>query len=105
MVDSSVAELDKPFWLLKLPCKRGLNWDVELVPTGIEAGKGTANIVAIEEIKVPAGVYKTVCVEVKMTFLGEKRELKTWYAAGVGKIKDEREGRIEVLKSITIPIK
>jgi hypothetical protein len=81
---------DKPVCLLKLPPKKGDTWPVEVKASG-ETLKGTFKVDE-EEIKVPAGTYKTFASALKQD--SEKSATPAvgctyYFAAGVGIVKQE----------------
>jgi hypothetical protein len=91
--DGSVTThpMDPPIWVLQLPAEPGARWFAGAqVPNGarisFEAGKP-------ERVKVPAGEYDTIPVE--MTAWQEGRDgliprgasFRVWYAPGIGTVK------------------
>jgi len=79
----------EPVRLLKLPPKKGDTWPVE-VKAGSETLKGTFKVDE-EEIKVPAGTYKTFVATLKDAegMGAPKLSCTYWFAAGVGIVKQE----------------
>lgn len=77
-------EYDPPLRLLKLPAKPGDTWSCQLSPEA----KKTFAVRAPERVKVPAGEYTAIPVEVALVANGKTvMEWKYWYAAGVGAVK------------------
>jgi hypothetical protein len=95
-----------PVVLLKAPMKIGDSWDF-----GSAAGKayhkGTRVVVGVEKIKVPAGTFETVRIDINSTLvtgaLAQKLEYSEWYAPNVGQVKWKWKdgGDIWSLKSFT----
>jgi hypothetical protein len=94
--------------VLKLPVKAGSTWSARIGPA---TGKGflyTYTVRAVdEEIEVPAGKFKAICVE-EATKLGDEDMSKTtsWYAPEVGLVKSvlsysggKVKDRVQVLKA------
>jgi hypothetical protein len=84
------TEDGKTYTLLKLPYKEGTTWTTideklgDKVTYAYTVGKQ-------EEVEVPAGKYKAIAVEVVIEQLGgETKKVTSWYAAGIGLIKVER---------------
>lgn len=106
-VTSAVGgEMTEPFCVLRLPHRPGNKW--EAVFAGKQWGRvvGTAAAFGPEEVEVPAGKYQAVRVESETPFIdGRKGSAKatTWYAAGVGVVKEVRAdaGSVRVLKEFT----
>lgn len=81
----------------------------------MEAGSGpdeetrghVYTVTAVEEaVTVPAGTFDCIAVErVRTTGASAGERVLLWYAAGVGKVREERpaEGRVEALSEIAIP--
>jgi hypothetical protein len=105
VVDTSVSDLDEPSWLLKLPHKAGNKWDYGIAPACVGQWKGTALADGPEKVTVPAGRFEAIRVKVDITFAGDRRRVTTWYAPGIGKVKEivttDSGDRVEVLKSFT----
>lgn len=101
LVDTDVADLDEPFWMLKLPQTKENKWEAVLAPTGLEKATGKMIASGPEVIKVPAGTFQAIRVDMDISFAGERRKVSTWFAPHVGKVKEVRGDRIEVLKSFT----
>jgi hypothetical protein len=77
-----------PLWqVLSSSMKIGATWSWE---SGNNKMKETARVVAAEEVTVPAGTFNTLLVEYKGVYHnGVPYTDKTWYAKGVGYVKDE----------------
>ncbi len=105
IVDTNVSDLDEPMWLLKLPHKDGNKWDFVIAPAAIGKWKGTAVASGPDKVEVPAGKFEAIRVELDITFAGDRTRITTWYAPGVGNVKEihksEFNERVEVLKSFT----
>lgn len=59
-----------------------------------------------ESVTVPAGTFDCIAVErVRTTGMSAGEKVLFWYAAGIGKVREERpaEGRIEALTAVSIP--
>ncbi|QDU20565.1 hypothetical protein ETAA1_25200 [Urbifossiella limnaea] len=100
------GDFGEPFWLLRTPAEAGKKWDVVLDIVGVgvvRTAKATAH--GPEWVEVPAGKYRAVRVEMDLTFRDERRVTTTWYAAGIGMVKEKVEEvngtTVEVLKSFT----
>jgi len=101
LVNTTVATLDEPFWLLKLPQPQNTKWDAVLAVSGIgrEVGKMTAT--GPERVEVPAGTFQAIRVDLDIN-LGKRLRKTCWYAPGVGKVKEVVGDSVEVLKSYTV---
>jgi len=79
---------DKPVLLLKLPPKAGDTWTVDSKALG-EVIKGTFKVTE-EEVKVPAGTFKTFAVRTDdLDANGLKITATSYYASGTGLVKQE----------------
>jgi hypothetical protein len=73
-----------PLCLLKLPAKPGDKWEVLLA----EGLPGTCTTSAPERVKVPAGEYTAIPVDMVVTpARGPKRNYRYWYVEGIGAVK------------------
>ncbi len=80
------ARIEPPVRFLKLPPRKGDTWKVEANVGGITV-KGTF-VAGAEEVKVPAGSYKTVTARSEDTQIGDMKLNVTYYfAPGVGVVK------------------
>ena len=73
---------DPPIKVLALPAKVGTTWKAKYTVQGI-AVETSSKIAAQEAVTVPAGRFDTVRVEVEHSLL----TTTTWYAPGVGVVK------------------
>lgn len=72
--------------LLKVPYKEGTTWTSDDVKPG---DKLTYTVGKQKEVEVPAGKYKAIGVEVVLEQSGgETKKSISWYAAGIGLIKE-----------------
>ena len=72
--------------ILKYPFKEADSWEAEAT-VGSQRLKMKVKTGRNEEIRVPAGKYKTVTVLIETTVDGESIAGATWYAADVGVVK------------------
>ncbi len=79
-------QLNPPLVMLKYPVKAGEKWEQTVKAAGI-ALKFTSEAKDAGEVKVPAGTYKAVRVETILEVEGSRIEIGSWYADGVGLIK------------------
>jgi hypothetical protein len=91
---------EPPLCLLKLPARPGDKWESQRhpeVPFSYKADRP-------ERVKVPAGEFTAVPVDVVATFPGkDSLQWRYWYAPGVGVVKwtfDKGQGEV-VMKSFT----
>lgn len=102
-VEFAGDKFNPPICLLTLPAKVGQKWTVASTNgQSTLAGTGTAEIIAIETVKVPAGGFEAVCVKRCFTLKGddkEERKSTIWFAQGVGIIKYESGTSVLVLKA------
>jgi hypothetical protein len=87
-----------PLSLLKLPPVVGQKWDVAVTP------KLKASVVTGKEelVKVPAGVFRAVPVDLHLGLSGARPAFRAWVARGVGPVKSESPGEEPVvLKAFT----
>jgi hypothetical protein len=100
---------DPPSAVLKVPFKARDSWDFEHPGLdGVAAQKGTYVVGGVEKVKVPAGTFEAVRLDVDFTTVigGRPRKSKVneWYAPHVGLVKktDENdETATRLLKSFT----
>ncbi len=87
--DLSVVNPARP--LLKLPPKAGQTWSWTPADSAFDL-KITSKWIGEETIKVPAGTFKAWKLQTVTT--GEEFEVTslTWYAPGVGVVRNERKG-------------
>lgn len=103
VVETSVGSLHEPMWLLKLPYVAGSKWDVVVAPVTFDvkfSGKAVAE--ASEQVIVPAGTFNAIRVKLDMTVQERREVITTWYAPDLGKVKEVRGDRTEVLRSYTL---
>ncbi len=81
-------EISPPLQLIKYPIKKkGETWKQTIKMGSQEV---TVNVKSnMEKVKVPAGQYRTVSVELGMTIMGKTITTKYWFAPGVGVVKQE----------------
>jgi hypothetical protein len=101
LVETGISPLGEPCWLLKLPHKSNNKWDVVLSPVVFSTLKGKAVANGPEKIEVPAGKFEAIRVKIDLAYDDGREMITTWYAPGIGKVKEVRGERIEVLKSFT----
>jgi hypothetical protein len=99
--------LDPPFYMLKLPIKKGDKWDTTFKT---QSGKSEGQAVAgeLEEVKTPAGTFKAVPVHFEYTIDKVTRRMTHWYAPQVGLVQHSSTGYdgvpvIQVLKTFAPP--
>jgi hypothetical protein len=96
-------ELKEPHWLLRQPLRSNQEWETVLsAPQGI--WKGFSKASGLEDIKVPAGVFKAVCV----TYIGngpgqEKVTSKQWFVKEIGVVKRIHGDAVTVLNAFSYP--
>lgn len=78
--------VDPPVQALKLPVKKGETWDAKFKIQDQEQ-KATMKTEGEEDVTVPAGKYKAVLVSADMELMGQKITIKSWFAPGVGIVK------------------
>jgi hypothetical protein len=102
VVAFNVAELTEPLWLLKLPHAPGNKWEAVLAGEPWGRAVGSAKAYGPERVEVPAGTYQAIRVELELPYVdgreGKARKT-TWYAPGVGKVKEVYGEKVKVLKS------
>jgi hypothetical protein len=84
---TTTQTMKPPILVLKLPAEKGEKWQVDSKADG-DSLRGTYQIAGEEEVKVPAGTYKALrVVSLDLEVNGLKPVLTTYYAAGVGMVK------------------
>jgi hypothetical protein len=86
---NETGKLKSPRCLLKLPYKLNETWEEETANAkGVVRFKVSYAIGKVEKVKVPAGTYEAIRVDIVHTF--EKTLFKTtqWYAPKVGLVKE-----------------
>jgi hypothetical protein len=78
-------DVSPPLCLLRYPVKKGDSWESEL-KIGGEQLKAMCRV-GTEDIKVPAGKYKTVTSRVDADAGGLRISTTCWFAPGVGMVK------------------
>jgi hypothetical protein len=103
--DCPTGRLDPPIVRLKAPFKAGDSWAYDSPGGGgTPTIKATCTVAGVEQIKVPAGTFEAVKVNVEYALKdGARRVLVDWYAPNVGLVrKADGEGKnIWLLKSFT----
>jgi len=86
-VSTGAEAYDPPIRRLRLPLRPGEAWEVESTGPDIHL-KGKATAHRPEKVKVPAGEFTAIRVDLEYTFNGKVncREQR-WYAAGIGEVK------------------
>jgi hypothetical protein len=99
---------DVPLPALDKPAKPGDEWEEDSALPGNVPAKQKTVIRGPERVKVPAGTFEALRVERTITFVGPEGRthvlptLTSWYAPGVGLIREEGAGReLGALKSFT----
>lgn len=77
--------LDMPLMILQYPPRPG-TWTGKTKADGMDLSF-TMTMRAVAEVKVPAGTYKAVPVDLVGNVAGQKLTGTTWYADGVGVVK------------------
>ncbi|MBP3956288.1 hypothetical protein J8F10_13440 [Gemmata sp. G18] len=97
-----------PTCLLQCPVQADTKWSIEYTgrPNDTNIYRATLKITGTEDVTVPAGKYAAVRVEAKISaFAGDKPVYEsnstTWYAPGIGVVKQEGRGWTKELKSFT----
>lgn len=75
-------KMDPPLVMLKVPFRAGDKWKSDA-----NRLEENVTIVGVEQVKVPAGAYESVCVAAKYATNGQKEAARFWYAPGVGLVK------------------
>jgi hypothetical protein len=90
-------EVSPPLQLLPYPAKVGAKWGGDITIQKMKL-KYTGEIEAEEKVEVPAGVFKTLRVTIKMEQNGMEVVTSYWFAKDVGFVKQTVEiGGISVL--------
>lgn len=100
MLENDGDRADPPLCVLKLPAPAGTKWTVNSALSSVTI-EGTATVAEPERIKVPAGTYTAVRVEMAYTVLNEKYHSTVWLAPGIGIVKMVSADETVVLKSFT----
>lgn len=92
--------------LLKVGAKEGESWTTDQAGPGGGVGKATYTMGKVEEVKVPAGTFKSRRVDAEIQFGTRTTKLSYWFAPGVGTVKFEAGSggvttQTTVLKSFT----
>jgi hypothetical protein len=91
---------DKPVTIIKYPTTQE-TWKEKFKIMGMELSASTTAR-AVAEVKVAAGTYKALPVEVVAEIAGQKIIATTWYADGVGIVKQAAKfGELEVEMELT----
>jgi hypothetical protein len=80
--------LETPLAIVKYPFKAGSTWK-ETIKIGQEEALAKFDTSKSEEVKVAAGKYTAYPVLMEMETMGQKVSSKSWYADGVGMVKQE----------------
>lgn len=100
------SDMTPPFPMLKFPLKKGKTWKWE-GKSGREQWKFVVMIKGEEEIKVPAGKFKTFRIEQKgIRSDGKAFKVTRWYSRGVGLVKEHYshnsdDGHLEYFMTLT----
>jgi hypothetical protein len=100
MLENDGDKADPPLCVLKLHAPVGTKWTVNSALSSVTI-KGTAAVAEPARIKVPAGTYTAVRVEMAYTVLNEKYHSTIWIAQGIGIVKMVSADETVVLKSFT----
>lgn len=94
---------NEPLWLLKLPHARNSKWEAVLDVAQFGRVVGSAKAEGPVRVKVPAGTYQAIRVDLELQVDGRTGKPVTdsiWYAPGIGKVKRVLGGDVvEELKS------
>jgi hypothetical protein len=95
-------KLDTPLTILKYPVKAGTTWTEKVKGGGMEL-EAKFTVKEPEKVTVPAGTYdKAVPVDMALEGMGQKVNATSWYADGVGIVKQS----VEVMgRTITLELK
>jgi hypothetical protein len=89
------APFDTPLVFLQPPVRVGTTWEIKT-----SGAQGTGTITALEELKIPAGTFDAVRVDIVQPQGGGSRTLQVWYARDVGMLRMTENGKdIWLLKS------
>lgn len=80
--------LETPLAIVKYPFKAGSEWK-EAIKINKEEAEAKFTTFKSEEVKVAAGKYTAYPVLMEMDTMGQKVSSKSWYADGVGMVKQE----------------
>ena len=99
---------EPPTCLLSCPAQADKKWSIEYNggPNDTKSYRGTITVTGTEDVAVPAGKYSAVRVAEKVSAFAEDKpvfdiNITTWYAPGVGVVKQEGRGWTKELKSFT----
>ena len=101
-----------PVCLLELPAKAGNKWNFDVAQQdmgqqpGLRGEKGTVTVGEVEEVKVPAGTFEALRVEVVLTEVNgqglvRQVEYTRWYDPEIGLVKMTQGKWTRELKSYT----
>lgn len=97
----AAIDLDEPLWLLKVPPPHEGKWEAVLKGPVVGEVAMKATAAKVERVEVPAGVFQAIPVKMEVTIGGKQVQGTTWYAPGVGRVKETVGDRTWVLKSLT----
>ncbi|MDB5309026.1 MAG: hypothetical protein JWO38_3228 [Gemmataceae bacterium] len=101
-VELGMCKFEAPLRLVKVPHKPGDRWEIRTSYSPGTAEKGTATVHELEDLKVPAGTYKTVRMVYEFVHEGKPQRSTIWFAPGVGLVKlEDSDDTRQVLKSFT----
>jgi hypothetical protein len=100
VLEDGGSRADPPMCILKLPAAAGTKWASNSALPDVTI-KGTGTVFRSEQIKVPAGTYTAVRVELAVTVLNQKSHVTVWIAPGIGIVKMVFADETVVLKSFT----
>jgi hypothetical protein len=86
------SPVSPPECLLKYPVKEGESWTSKF-KNGDESVTVEAKAGKLEEVQVPAGKYRAIAVQSEMTGSESTVRVTTWFAPGVGIIKQSIENQ------------
>jgi hypothetical protein len=100
-VEMNGRRFDPPHVLLKLPPEPGETWEIAGSAAKFLTGSKFMTRVP-ERVGVPAGTFWSVPVEMEYEVAGTAVRTTTWYAPGVGMVKEVSwDGRTRALKAFT----
>jgi len=79
---------DRPLTIIKYPIKSGDTWSETLKSSGMDVEVETT-VGKQVAVKVPAGTFKTYPVDMTLTIGAQELKVTTWYADGVGIVKQK----------------
>lgn len=104
LVGSLGGDLTSPLLLLRLPHAAGNKWAPVLAGEQWGRAVGSATADGPEAVTVPAGTFRAIRVRLELPYIDGRRgkaRSTTWYAPGVGVVKNETDEKVEVLKAFT----